>query len=150
MPRLTLEVRGKSAFASGDERTIELGSSYLAGIGISADELLEAIADGAVVVDSLGAIRAVNRRAAAMFGYDPADLVGRSLQDLVPVSACAVHPVDVEGFLAQPTSRAVGELSLIHIWPPPGGRPSRRNGCSRPRRSRGTRTRTRRRPFLTP
>ncbi len=117
MPRLTLEVRGKSAFASGDERTIELGSSYLAGIGISADELLEAIADGAVVVDSLGAIRAVNRRAAAMFGYDPADLVGRSLQDLVPVSACAVHPVDVEGFLAQPTSRAVGErmeLSGLH------------------------------------
>jgi diguanylate cyclase (GGDEF)-like protein/PAS domain S-box-containing protein len=87
------------------------------GIGVSADVLLEAMADGAVVVDSLGEIRAVNQRAAAMFGYDPADLVGRSLQDLVPISARAVHPMDVEGFLAQRRTRPMGEgmaLSGLH------------------------------------
>ena len=94
-----------------------LGSGYLAGVGVSADALLGAMADGALVVDNLGSIRAVNKRAAAMFGYDPADLVGRSLQDLVPISARAVHPMDVEGFLAQGASRPMGEgmeLSGLH------------------------------------
>lgn len=67
------------------------------------------MADGAVVIDELGVIRAVNRKAEVMFGYGPSDLVGRSLQDLVPVSARAVHPMDVEGFLAHRTSRPMGE-----------------------------------------
>ena len=109
MTRVALDARDRSAATDGGEIATGVGSSYFAGVGLSADVLLEAMADGAVVVDGLGVIRAVNRQTEKMFGYDPADLVGRPLNDLVPISARAVHAIDVEGFLVHRTSRPMGE-----------------------------------------
>ena len=46
--------------------------------------LLEAAPDATVVVDSEGTIRFANRRIREVFGYEPDDLVGMSVEFLIP------------------------------------------------------------------
>ena len=53
-------------------------------ISASTEQLLDAAPDGVLIVDAAGLIRLVNRRAAAMFGYERSDLMGRSTTVLVP------------------------------------------------------------------
>ncbi len=54
---------------------------------LSADaisELLRTSADGHIVTDTYGVIRAANRAAEELFGYEPGELVGRPIEVLVP------------------------------------------------------------------
>jgi PAS domain S-box-containing protein len=95
--------------AGGGKTTTWAAPDHIAGTGVSANELLEAMPDGVVIVDGSGVIRAVNAVAESMFGYDRAELVGRPVQDLVPVLARAVHPARVQQYLAHPTDRPMGE-----------------------------------------
>jgi PAS domain S-box-containing protein len=70
--------------------------------------LLEAVPDALVGVDRSGVIRFVNRQAESLFGYDREDLIGASLEMLVPESARAVHPAHRESFAANPSIRPMG------------------------------------------
>jgi two-component system cell cycle sensor histidine kinase/response regulator CckA len=59
--------------------------------------IVETTSDGVVVTDVNATLTYVNDRAAAMLGYDAAELLGRPLVELVPAETCA----DMEAMFAQ-------------------------------------------------
>jgi diguanylate cyclase (GGDEF)-like protein/PAS domain S-box-containing protein len=73
--------------------------------------VFEALPDAMVGADRGGRIRFVNRRAEAMFGYEPGELVGLPIEVLVPESLRAVHRGQRKGYLADPKTRVLGHLS---------------------------------------
>jgi len=70
--------------------------------------LLEAAPDAMVGVDQAGLIRFVNRQTELLFGYDRDDLVGQSIETLVPESLRKVHPAHRTGYFADPKTRPMG------------------------------------------
>jgi PAS domain S-box-containing protein len=71
--------------------------------------LLDAMIAAVLVVESrTGTIKQANRRCDVLFGYPEGDLVGRSVEDLVPPSYRAIHPAYRIGFLASVRKREMG------------------------------------------
>ena len=68
--------------------------------------LLECAPDAMVVVDSDGAIILVNAQVKALFGYEPEELIGQSVELLVPESSRPVHGRHRAGFHTRPDGRA--------------------------------------------
>ena len=99
----------RSAPAGVDVSISAPAANCLDVIEVSSETLLESVADGLVVIDGSGVIRAVNSHAATMFGYGRNDLIDRPVEDLIPLPAREVHPSDVQGYLAHPTDRPMGE-----------------------------------------
>jgi two-component system cell cycle sensor histidine kinase/response regulator CckA len=62
--------------------------------------LIDTAPDAIIICRSDGTITMANRRAHEMFGYPPADLVGRSVDDLVPHEIRTRHPAHRAGYLA--------------------------------------------------
>ncbi|NMM23190.1 MAG: PAS domain S-box protein [Phycicoccus sp.] len=71
--------------------------------------LLEAAPDAMVGVDPTGAIRFVNRQTEALFGYDRDNLLGQSIEMLLPESSPLVHAGHSAADPANPETRAMGE-----------------------------------------
>lgn len=71
--------------------------------------LLELGPDATVVVDAQGAIIFANAQVARTFGYSPSDLVGRSVEVLLPERFRAGHVEHRARFASQPRPRAMGE-----------------------------------------
>jgi diguanylate cyclase (GGDEF)-like protein/PAS domain S-box-containing protein len=67
--------------------------------------LLETAPDGVVVVDEHGTIRLVNRQTEVLLGWGRDELVGQSVDVLIPERAQAVHPRRRAAFMAHPTTR---------------------------------------------
>jgi PAS domain S-box-containing protein len=74
--------------------------------------LFDAVPDGLIVVDAAGAILMANRRAYAMFGYEPPELIGASIETLVPEEARARHARHRGDYAAHPRERAMGEANM--------------------------------------
>jgi PAS domain S-box-containing protein len=72
------------------------------------ETLFEQATDALLVSSPNGTIRRVNRRAEALFGYDRAELVGRSLEDLMPERYRVRHVAHRASFNAAPTFRSMG------------------------------------------
>lgn len=72
------------------------------------EQLLEAAPDGIVVVDDSGTILLANRKAEALFGWSRNELLGRSLETLVPHRARAGHPGHRSGYMRDPRNRPMG------------------------------------------
>lgn len=72
------------------------------------EDLLEAVPDAMVGVDGSGVIRFVNRQTESLFGYQRDDLVGSSLEVLVPEFLRPCHRAHREGFVAEPRTRGMG------------------------------------------
>ena len=53
--------------------------------------LLDAAPDGIIVVDETGRILLLNRQTEDLFGYDRGELLGRSVDDLLPERLRQVH-----------------------------------------------------------
>jgi two-component system sensor kinase FixL len=70
--------------------------------------VVEASPSGIVLVDSQGHIVLVNARAEKLFGYERKELLGKSIELLVPERFSSRHPAYRGGFYAKPTSRAMG------------------------------------------
>src|SRR5450631_3949858 len=76
--------------------------------------LLEAVPDALLGVDRAGVIRLVNRQAESLFGYERQDLIGASIEMLVPESLRQVHKAHRAGYNASPRTRPMGtDLKLI-------------------------------------
>jgi len=70
--------------------------------------LVDAAPDAVVVVDASGVIRIVNRQAETLFGYTHDELVGRSVDMLVPDAVRSIHRTHRERYAAQPQTRPMG------------------------------------------
>lgn len=74
---------------------------------------LDAAPDGVLVVDGVGTVLMVNRQAEKLFGYARDDLLGRSVDDLVPEPHRGRHRAHRTRYRAAPTARAMGEGDLL-------------------------------------
>ncbi len=74
--------------------------------------VVEAAPDAVVLVDRQGTIVLANGQCRAVFDQDPDELVGQSVEVLVPEAARAIHPGRRAGFSAAPNPRPMGLLRL--------------------------------------
>ncbi len=70
--------------------------------------LIESAPNGIVVVDQHGAINLVNRSAEKQFGYERPELIGKSIEILVPVNRRVMHEIERQAFQLHPASRPMG------------------------------------------
>jgi PAS domain S-box-containing protein len=70
--------------------------------------LLESAPDGIVVVDTKGTIVIVNSQTERLFGYTRQELIGESIEMLVPDRVRATHERDLLAYTADPKLRPMG------------------------------------------
>ncbi len=70
---------------------------------------VESSPNGMAMIDSRGSIVMVNLAVEEMFGYRREELLGQSIERLVPARFRDKHPGDRGGFFARPHRRAMGE-----------------------------------------
>ncbi len=70
--------------------------------------LLQFSPDALIVIDSRGIVRFANATMGALFGYTPEQVVGQSVEILVPERFRIRHGAHVLGYLRDPTSREMG------------------------------------------
>lgn len=75
---------------------------------VAARQLLDTAPDAMVVVGSNSRIVYVNRQAVTLFGYSSEELIGQSLDVLIPARYHATHGSHVARFFAAPTVRSMG------------------------------------------
>jgi PAS domain S-box-containing protein len=76
--------------------------------------LLEAAPDAIVIVERDGTIIIVNAQVERVFGYSPAELVGKPVETLIPPRFRDKHPEHRLGFSSDPKVRAMG--SGLELW----------------------------------
>ena len=76
--------------------------------------LLEAAPDAMVIVDSRGRITLVNTQTERLFQYDRAELLGQTVELLVPDRFRPTHPRHRDGYFADPHARPMG--SGLELW----------------------------------
>ncbi len=69
---------------------------------------VESSPNGLLVIDRDGTIVLVNREIERLFGYDREELLGTSVERLIPVSFRAHHPGFRSNFFTHPTARSMG------------------------------------------
>jgi PAS domain S-box-containing protein len=77
---------------------------------------VEASPAGLLMVHQDGSILMANSRSLALFGYSEFELVGQSIEILVPMKFREAHPEHRKRFFEKPTQRAMGaNLSLLAV-----------------------------------
>ncbi|MDJ0909873.1 MAG: PAS domain S-box protein [Woeseiaceae bacterium] len=71
--------------------------------------LLEAAPDAMIIVDQKGKMTVVNGQAETMFGYDRDQMLGRSIEMLLPDRLRSLHKSHRKGFVGTPELRAMGD-----------------------------------------
>ena len=70
---------------------------------------VEASSTGMLMVDAQGLITLTNAQTDSMFGYAGGELIGRSIQELIPAALGAQHARHVQHYMQQPVERKMGE-----------------------------------------
>lgn len=76
--------------------------------------VLESVPDAVIAADARGTIVLVNRQTEELFGYDRADLLGRSVEILMPERFRAAHVAQRNGYFADPRIRPMG--ANLELW----------------------------------
>jgi anti-anti-sigma factor len=76
-------------------------------------ELIDALADGIVLADEEGRIVLVSRRAAEMFGHQPAELAGQLVESLMPAGLRDAHRLDRAAYALKPTARPMADRARL-------------------------------------
>lgn len=71
-------------------------------------DLLESAPDAAILIDSEGLILLVNAQTEHLFGYERAELLGQSIEMLVPERYRGRHSMLRDGYFAEPKLRGMG------------------------------------------
>jgi PAS domain S-box-containing protein len=77
-------------------------------------DLVEAAPDAKVIVDAAGLIILVNAQTERVFGYPREELLGKSMEMLVPERFRAIHPVHRGAYGNDPRPRLMGEGLELH------------------------------------
>ncbi len=77
-------------------------------------DLLESTPDGIVMVNPTGHVVFVNSQAAKLFGYEPKELHGKSIELLLPATFRDAHIGHRYRYSAQPKSRSMGAGLELH------------------------------------
>ncbi len=72
------------------------------------DVLFESVSEGIMLVDSGGLIQKINKSAANLFGYSKNELIGKSVEILIPDHLKKQHVTDRKIFNKKPTHRRMG------------------------------------------
>ena len=83
-------------------------------IDLNYQQLLDAAPDGIIVCDHAGKILLVNKQVEHMFGYTRDELIGSTIEKLVPESARARHGKHVSSFASTPRLRPMGSGLELH------------------------------------
>lgn len=75
--------------------------------------LLDALADGIILVTGDGVLALANRRAEEMFGYQHGTLAGQPVETLVPDALRDAHAGQRDAYQRQPTDRPMGTRSRL-------------------------------------
>src|ERR1035438_750016 len=70
--------------------------------------LLDSASQGMIGVDCEGTIHLVNRKAEEMFGYTDRELLGQSIEVLVPAVVRPIHVEERERYFESPRARPMG------------------------------------------
>jgi anti-anti-sigma factor len=76
-------------------------------------KLIDALADGIVLADHEGRIVLASRRAAEMFGYQPAELAGQPVESLMPAGLRDTHRLDRASYTLKPASRPMADRARL-------------------------------------
>ncbi|HEU5308955.1 MAG TPA: PAS domain S-box protein [Acidimicrobiia bacterium] len=76
--------------------------------------IVDAAPDGILVVDERGTILFANQQAEEQFGFVRHELVGRSVEDLLPEQLAQVHRAHRTRYRAEPRLRSMGAGLLLH------------------------------------
>jgi PAS domain S-box-containing protein len=76
--------------------------------------LLESAPDAMVIVDAGGKVVFVNARAQTLFGYEPHELLGQSVDVLLPRNLAAAHAEQRAGYSLDPQPREMGSGLDLH------------------------------------
>ena len=71
-------------------------------------QVVDALTDGVALADDDGVLALVNRRLADMFGYQPAELLGRPVESLIPTDLRAAHRSHRARYAHAPKARPMG------------------------------------------
>ncbi len=72
------------------------------------DDFLSRAPLAILISDIEGKIRNANARCAEMFGYEPGELIGRSIELLLPESLRGIHEKHRAGYIKNPSPRDMG------------------------------------------
>jgi PAS domain S-box-containing protein len=86
----------------------------IAQLGLDAHAVLEAAPDGMAIVADDGRIVAVNSELEHLFGYSAGELLGESVELLVPADARSAHVVLREEYVENPRRRGMGLGRHLH------------------------------------
>jgi len=79
-----------------------------------ATQLLNAAPDPTVIVDQQGTIIYANARVTEVLGYSSQELLGQTVEVLLPERVRDAHPGHRERFFSQPNARAMGDTLELH------------------------------------
>jgi PAS domain S-box-containing protein len=102
----------QSAGTGTPGRSIDESRPGLGDVGVRA--LVDAAPDGILLADERGHVLFANREAETMFGFEPDDLVGRSVDELLPERLQQVHRAHRTRYRAEPRRRSMGAGLLLH------------------------------------
>lgn len=71
-------------------------------------QVIEKLPDALVMIKQDGSIVVFNEAAAFLFGYHPSEVIGRSVNILLPNSKQSAHAGHLSSFFAAPRSRPMG------------------------------------------
>lgn len=86
--------------------------AYVSGIfqrDVTVRTLLESIAEGVIVCDQDGIIVLINKRSEKLFGYRANEVIGRSLNTLLPERHFKAHAEHLHSFFTKPRVRTMGQ-----------------------------------------
>lgn len=72
-------------------------------------KLIESAADAILIVSGAGEIEMLNEAAADLFGYSPAELVGKHVSSLLPERYRMIHSMHVRNYTSAPAKRTMGD-----------------------------------------
>jgi anti-anti-sigma factor len=76
-------------------------------------QLIDALADGIVLVDADGRIALANRQAATIFGYRPGELTGQLVESLISAGLRDAHRLERAAYALKPAARPMADRARL-------------------------------------